>query len=86
MQADISKRLEDKMATLMELLIDDLLEKAKDGTITSAEASNAVRLLKENGITIAITEGTVPQSTMDKLAEMNEEGGSTIPFPKERTA
>ena len=82
MDAEISKRLEDKMVDLMEQLIDLLLDRVKDGTITPSEATNAVRLLKENGITIDITDADLPDGVKDGLKDiLTDDDGKPLPIP-----
>ncbi len=84
MNAEINQRIEDKMIQLMEYTLDALLERAKSGDITSAEAAVCARMLKDNDVTIGVTEAEIDEGVKDALADAV--GNATViplPFAKE---
>ena len=50
-------KIEDLLLDLLELTTDELMERMKSGGASPQDISNAIRLCKENGVDIHITEG-----------------------------
>lgn len=64
---DPRKRAEEKMVVLLETITDELLAKIKSGDYTPQDVANAIKLLKDNGITVAPNKGKVPEGMLEDL-------------------
>lgn len=84
MKADVSKRIEELLVELQECTIKELLDRAKDGSITSAEAGTVVQLCKLNNVTIDITEGDIDAETKDALKGALEDESVIVPFASQK--
>ena len=85
MNIEQAKRLEETLTQAMEFTAQELLNRAKDGTITSAEAAVVAKLCKDNQITIDLTTGELPEEVSDKLADSEDDGlTNVLPFPTQK--
>lgn len=62
---DKRKLAEDLMVDIMYATAETLLEKIRNGTAQPQDISNAIKLLKNNGITVAVNKG----NPLDILSE-----------------
>jgi hypothetical protein len=62
-----NKKLEDKLALLLETMIDNMLTQAQSGEMSAQDFNNALKMLAQNGIDIEIKNGTVPAGVLTSL-------------------
>lgn len=75
------KELEDLHADLHATIVKELLKRVQSGEATAAEFTAGLKLLKDNGVTIATHGGKLPKDVMalrDALAKF-EPGSDEIP-------
>lgn len=65
MSSDKRKLAEDLMVDIMYATAETLLEKIRDGTAKPQDISNAIKLLQNNGITVAVNKGN-PLDILEK--------------------
>lgn len=61
------KLAEDMMVDLMYGIAETLLEKIQEGTASHQDISNAIKLLKDNGINVSVNKGTPLAILAEKL-------------------
>ena len=65
--------------TLLELTAMDLVERIKSGTASSGDMANALRLLKDNDVTITIKDSDALSELHEKLAKRRLKPVSLVP-------
>lgn len=55
------------MQELLQVTVQKLLQKIKDGEETPSDYANAIKLLHNNKITVEITEAEAPEGMLDDL-------------------
>lgn len=68
------KELETKAVDLLEIVIESLKQRIRSGEATASDFKNAIELLKNNGITVDITEeGNLAEDLLNALPFKDED-------------
>jgi hypothetical protein len=83
MQTEEAKTLEKILTEALEETARCLLQRAKEGNITSAEAAVVAKMCKDNNINTDVLEGVTNNNVGAEMDATEDDGlTNTLPFPK----
>ena len=82
MGSDLKRASEELLAALHGALAKELLDRIKSGEATAQDMANAIRLLKDNGITMDIDTSNSDANSDSILKDAAGETISSLPFPR----